>query len=151
MIRFAKVTDAEEMHRIRLSVKENVLSNPSLVPLSSYLPFLSGSAFVCEEESQIRGFSAVDLTTGGVWALFVDPIFERQGIGKQLLDALCAQFFEGPCDMMWLTTDPDTRAEKFYRSAGWSPVGYCSNGEVRFELRRGTWTKAQEDLPRMGW
>lgn len=151
MIRVALATDAEEMHRIRLSVKENVLSNPTLVPLSSYVPYLNGSAFVWEEQSQIRGFSAVDTSTGGVWALFVNPIFERQGIGRKLLDALCAKFFEGSNDIMWLTTDPNTRAEKFYRSAGWSPVGVCSNGEVRFELRRGGWAKQQKALLKKGW
>jgi hypothetical protein len=33
---------------------------------------------------------------------------------------------------MWLTTDPGTRAERFYRRAGWRVTG-SRNGELVFE------------------
>ena len=35
---------------------------------------------------------------------------------------------------IWLTTEPNTRAEHFYAVAGWRRVGVEGNGEVRFEL-----------------
>jgi hypothetical protein len=35
---------------------------------------------------------------------------------------------------IWLTTDHSTRAEGFYRAAGWQETGRLKNGEIRFEL-----------------
>ena len=35
---------------------------------------------------------------------------------------------------LWLTTDPGTRAEAFYRSLGWRPCGIVPDGELRLEL-----------------
>ena len=37
---------------------------------------------------------------------------------------------------IWLTTEPHTRAERFYRAAGWQEVGLTSTGEIHFELHR---------------
>lgn len=37
---------------------------------------------------------------------------------------------------VWLTTTPDTRAERFYTTAGWRPAGTAANCETRFEMSR---------------
>jgi hypothetical protein len=34
---------------------------------------------------------------------------------------------------VWLSTQPGTRAEAFYLSAGWRRAGMRAQGEVRFE------------------
>ena len=33
----------------------------------------------------------------------------------------------------WLSTDPGTRAERFYRRQGWVDTGRTAEGEIRFE------------------
>ncbi len=38
-----------------------------------------------------------------------------------------------PIDMLWLTTDADSRACVFYERNGWSRVGTTESGEARFE------------------
>ena len=122
------------MHHVRMSVLENTLSNPDLVPKTAYLPFVKGDAVVWEERGCIVGFAAVDRVMGSVWALFVIPEYERKGIGQALLLEVVSGFFDGTRNLLWLTTDPGTRAEHFYRAAGWHQVGTADNGELRFEL-----------------
>ena len=36
---------------------------------------------------------------------------------------------------IWLSTDPGTRAEGFYRKAGWLVTGTMPNGELKIEKR----------------
>ena len=38
-----------------------------------------GKAWVCEISSQIVGFAIVDLKENNIWALFIDPKFEKKG------------------------------------------------------------------------
>jgi hypothetical protein len=35
---------------------------------------------------------------------------------------------------LWLTTEPGTRAQRFYESAGWQLAGTTDRGELRYEL-----------------
>jgi GNAT superfamily N-acetyltransferase len=134
MLRKAQLKDIEGMHYVRMSVVENRLLNPDLVPKTAYLPFVKGDAVVWEERGCIVGFAAVDRKMGSVWALFVHPEYERKGIGQALLLEVVSGFFDGTRNLLWLTTDPGTRAEHFYRAAGWHQVGTADNGELRFEL-----------------
>ena len=122
------------MHNVRMSVVENKLSNPDLVPKTAYLPFVKDYSVVWEERGCIVGFAAVDRGMGSVWALFVIPEYERKGIGQALLLAIVSEYFDGTRSILRLTTDPGTRAEHFYRAAGWHEVGTADNGELRFEL-----------------
>lgn len=43
---------------------------------------------------------------------------------------------EDSSEPLWLTTTPGTRAERFYRIAGWQPAGLTDDGELRFKLAR---------------
>jgi GNAT superfamily N-acetyltransferase len=67
--------------------------------------------------------------------LFVHPDHERRGHGRRLHDAMVAWLWSRGLERLWLTTQPGTRAEKFYAAAGWVRTGVASRGEVRFELR----------------
>jgi 8-oxo-dGTP pyrophosphatase MutT (NUDIX family)/GNAT superfamily N-acetyltransferase len=135
-IREARVSDIPAMHQIRLSVRENVLSLPDAISYGHYERLLTGRGlgFVCEGTGELLGFAMADLEAKNLWALFVSPRHERRGVGlllERLLDALRREGL----DLVWLSTDSGTRAERFYSSAGWSRTGVTASGEVRFETR----------------
>lgn len=141
LIRLALQADVHEMHAIRLSVRENVLVRPGSVLLDHYRPLLSkeGRGWVAEVDGRIVGFAIVDLVRSSVWALFVRPNFEGQGIGRRLHQMMMNWVFEAGIVQVALSTSPNTRAQGFYLAAGWQPVGSASNGEVRYEMSRERW------------
>ncbi|GAB3827464.1 GNAT family N-acetyltransferase [Pontibacter rugosus] len=136
LFRKATAADIEGMSRVRLAVHENKLSEPSRVTHESYRQMINekGAGWVCEVVGQVVGFAIVDITTANVWALFVDPAHEAKGIGRKLHNNMLAWSFAQGLPKLWLGTGPGTRAEKFYRSAGWQEVGKQANGEIKFEL-----------------
>jgi GNAT superfamily N-acetyltransferase len=134
-IRLAADDDIPQMQRIRSSVHENRLSDPSRVRTEHYRAMLrSGRGWVCEVDGRITGFAVVDLMAASLWALFVDPAYERRGIGRQLHDSAVEWLFAAGVGRITLTTDPGTRAEHFYQSAGWECVGHAEMGEMRYDL-----------------
>lgn len=139
-IRIAAEADIAEMHRIRLAVRENRLADPSAVQADDYRRMLAehGRGWVAETEGRLVGFAVGDRTRGNVWALFVHPEFEGHGAGRMLHDAMMDWFFAQGAGSVWLSTDPGTRAEAFYRAAGWRPAGEY-HGEARYELSRQDW------------
>ena len=140
-IRRATIADVPEMQRIRMSVVENRLSDPSRVQPSDTEAMLRdrGPGWIAEVEERIIGFAVGDLKAANVWALFVEPAAERIGAGRRLHDALLDSMFGSGLQRVWLSTDPGTRAERFYRRAGWLETGLTENGEVRFEMTRQRW------------
>jgi GNAT superfamily N-acetyltransferase len=105
-------------------VRENRLSDPSRVTIDHVRWFIGNPGiFVWEDEGGVVGFSAADPRDGNIWALFMDPAYEGRGIGRALFERACNVLREAGCSRMWLTTDPGTRAEAFYRAAGWTMVG----------------------------
>lgn len=133
-VRLAVLTDVVRMHEIRMSVTENRLSSPERVRQQDYIALLEGHGrgWVCESEGTVVAFGIADADTRSIWALFVAPGFEGRGIGRALLDAMTVWLFEQGNGRLWLTTAPATRAERFYRAAGWRETGRI-NGEIRFE------------------
>lgn len=130
------------MHRVRMSVRENRLSNPDLVREKDYLAMLEngGKGWICFIGKALAGFSMVDVLQRNIWALFVHPDFENQGIGRQLQQRMLDWSFEEACvESLWLSTAPGTRAEQFYRHTGWKKTGTTSTGEIRFEMSRADW------------
>ena len=125
------------MHAVRTSVRENVLAPTSRVTLASYREKVEhrGHGWVWESERRIVGFSVADLDARNIWALFVHPAFERRGVGRQLHDRAVAWLFERGAEKIWLTTAAASRAEGFYRAAGWHVAAVEPNGEIRFERR----------------
>ncbi len=135
-LRVAVTTDIESMHRIRLAVLENRLRDRSLVQPDDYRRMLEtdGRGWVYELDSKIVGFAVADRVRRNIWALFVAPEYEGRGIGRTLHDAMVDWLSLAAPGCIWLTTEPSTRAERFYRAAGWRRVRLEGNGEVRFEL-----------------
>jgi GNAT superfamily N-acetyltransferase len=138
-VRVATVGDIPAMHEIRLSVRENALTDPSKVQPDDYRPFLTvrGRGWVYEADGAVVGFAIADAAERNIWALFVDPRFERRGIGRALHDTMLRWLFVNDKRPVWLGTQPKSRAESFYHSAGWQRVGTQPNGEVRFERQFG--------------
>jgi GNAT superfamily N-acetyltransferase len=135
--RQARAADAAAMHRVRMSVIENRLTSVVLSE-HDYLQALEdgGRGWVIEEEGKIVGFAVGNAKTGNIWALFVEPGHEGKGYGRQLHDAMVAWLWAQGSSQLWLTTERDTRAERFYRKAGWACTGTVKGAELRFELQR---------------
>ena len=134
-IRLATDADIPSMHRVRLAVTENRLSDPSKITLDDYVRAISelGCGWVAEASGQVAGF-AVGYRSGCIWALFVHPEHQGRGHGKALHGAMISWLWAHGLRRLWLTTDRGTRAETFYRSLGWQPCGIVSGGELRLEL-----------------
>jgi GNAT superfamily N-acetyltransferase len=141
IIREAKVEDIAQIQIVRHSVKENILSNPDLVTDEDCVNYITnrGKGWVCEINKEIIGFAIVDLIDHNIWALFLNPNFEKQGIGKKLHDIMLDWYFSKTKIKVWLGTDFNTRAEKFYRSAGWQAVGKNGKNEIKFEMTYQSW------------
>ena len=141
IIREATITDIKEIQIVRNAVKENMLSNPNLVTDEDCKVFLTerGKGWVCDIDSHIVGFSIADLRENNIWALFVHPAFEKKGIGKQLHDIMLDWYFSQTDKTVWLGTAPNTRAELFYRKAGWEEIGMHGKGEIKFEMPSHKW------------
>jgi GNAT superfamily N-acetyltransferase len=138
MLRQAVAADIPGMHRVRLAVRENRLVS-AVITESDYLPAIEadGRGWVVEVGSQVVAFAVGNKTTGNIWALFVDPAHERRGYGRLLHDEMVKWLRDQGVAGLWLTTEPGTRAERFYEKAGWLRVGTTAKGEVRFEMKRG--------------
>jgi GNAT superfamily N-acetyltransferase len=136
-IRNAAPADWPELHRVRMAVLENRLADPARVRQEDYLRMLhTGRGWVWEVDGQVAGFCIADLQNASIWALFVRPAFERRGIGRRLHDAAVEWLFGCGVPSISLTTEAGTRAERFYRSAGWERTGVAPNGDTEYVLRR---------------
>lgn len=125
------------MHRVRMSVRENQLVSMQLTE-SDYIDAIEsrGRGWVIEAEETIVAFAIGDTSNASIWALFVDPNHEGRGFGRQLHDEMVSWLWQQGHEQLWLTTDPGTRAQRFYEAAGWRTVGSGSHGEVRLELTK---------------
>ena len=143
MIRPARFADVEAMHRIRLAVRENRLADPSSIGPEDYRCRLDtpGISMVAESDGGVVGFAVGDAESASIWALFVDPASEGRGIGRLLHDALVAALFARGLNELRLSTDPGTRAERFYRRAGWQPGGETKGSEVGYRLTPADWIR----------
>jgi GNAT superfamily N-acetyltransferase len=133
MIRNARESDIPRLMEIRAAVRENQLRDASRVTLADYQWFIANPGiFVWEEGGRIVGVSAADPRNGSIWALFMDQAYEGRGIAQLLFERACLVLRNAGYKRMWLTTSPGTRAEKFYRKAGWVVVG-VEGDQLRFE------------------
>ncbi|WP_210486135.1 GNAT family N-acetyltransferase [Rufibacter aurantiacus] len=141
--REATVADIPQMQVVRHAVKENVLSNPALVTDAAVEEYITkrGKAWVAEVENQVVGFSIADLQDHCIWALFVDPAYEKMGIGRKLHDLMLDWYFGQTGEKVWLGTTPNTRAAAFYRTAGWREVGTHGKNEIKFEMTSEEWAQ----------
>ena len=133
MIRNASRADIPRLKEIRGAVRENKLRDPSRVTTDDICWFIDNPGiFVWEEDGRIVGFSAADPRDGNIWALFMDEAYEGRGIARALFERACNVLQDSGCSRMWLETWPGTRAERFYRRAGWRATG-IRDGNLVFE------------------
>lgn len=146
IFREAKLSDIPQLQKVRNSVKENVLSNPALVTDQACEEFITvrGKGWVCEIDGQIVGFAIADLKENNIWALFLIPRFEKQGIGKKLHDMMLNWYFTQTKTKVWLGTSPHTRAEAFYSKRGWVEAGPHGNNEIKFEMSFDQWVEIKK-------
>lgn len=143
IIREATIDDIRQIQVVRNAVKENTLSDPNLVTDKDCEEFIigRGKGWVSENNGRIVGFAIADLKDNNIWALFLHPEFEKQGIGRQLHDTMLNWYFSQTKYKVWLGTAPSTRAEQFYRKRGWTAVGTHGKGEIKFEMTFEDWRR----------
>jgi len=133
MIRKATRADHPRISEIRFAVRENRPSNPALIERLANWLFDNSTIWAWEEDAAIQGFSAADPRDGSICALFVDPFYEGRGIGRALLSLACDVLRDSGHATAVLTTEADTRAERFYRTDGWTEVGRKEDGQIIFQ------------------
>ena len=140
LIRQALTSDIPQMQFVRQEVKENVLSDPSLVPDSDCEDFITkrGRGWVCESDGKVLGFAIADLAEENIWALFVLPEQEGKGIGQTLQRMMLDWYFSTSKNYVWLGTSAGTRAEQFYKKTGWKENGMHGT-EIKFEMYVDVW------------
>lgn len=139
MFRQANTNDIAAMSHIRLSVTENVLSDPNRITRAMYEDFLeaAGRGWVAERDGKIIAFCYAAKADGSIWALFVRPGHEGQGLAKSLLGLAVNWLFDSGHERVHLSTGANTRADRFYAAQGWarSPV---SDTEIAYYLTKPT-------------
>src|SRR6185312_572396 len=141
IFREAKIEDIKQIQIVRNSVKENTLSDSNLITDRDCEEFITvrGKGWVCEIDNRIAGFAIADLKENNIWTLFLDPEFEKKGIGQQLHKIMLDWYFAQTKNKVWLGTAFHTRAENFYRKAGWTEVGLHGTKEIKFEMTYERW------------
>jgi GNAT superfamily N-acetyltransferase len=134
MLRRAVLSDIPDIQRVRRSVRENRLVSTSI---SDHQVRESieriGRGWVIESEGEVVAFAIGNAVNGNIWALFVHPDHERRGYGRLLHDSMVEWLFSQGLERLWLTTEPGTRAQRFYEAAGWKRVGLTDGGELLYE------------------
>lgn len=143
VIRLATPADIDTLFAIRTAVVQNHLSREQMADLGITPQVLADSirtapcVWIAEVDGQPAGFSMVDLDEGEVFAMFVLPIYENRGLGRQLMAVAEAALFEHH-DRLFLVTDGlnEVRANGFYQRLGWSVVAPVDGDDVRYEKSR---------------
>ena len=135
MIREALPSDVPGIQRVRASVLENRLSSRTIDD-SEVLQAITrdGKGWVIEHLGAVVAFGIASQASRSIWALFVQPDQEHRGHGRCLHDAMVRWLFAQGASPISLSTEPGTRAARFYEAAGWAPTGTTPSGELRFEL-----------------
>lgn len=140
-IRLANLADINAIFDIRTSVHENHLSREQLAamgisPITVRQAILEAPcAWIAEVNGTPVGFSMADVEDGCVFAAFVLPGFEGNGLGRKLMEQAETFLFQHH-QTIWLETAEASRACGFYRHLDWQPVKNSTEGDVRFEKSR---------------
>jgi GNAT superfamily N-acetyltransferase len=140
--RAATGADMPGISRVRTAVTENALTLAQLAArgitnesvAASFLMDSKGWVALCG--SEIVGFSIADRASNSIFALFVLPGHEGRGIGARLFDLAVTWLWDNGAARAWLTTDPDSKAARFYERRGWVATGKSERGDMRYELAR---------------
>lgn len=133
-LRRAVPEDIPRLHEVRVAVRENRLSDPSRITPEQYASRMTRpeGAWVAEVDGVVAGFAIADFPSRSIWALFVKPGLEGQGIGRALLQRVTASLEADGPGTIHLSTEAGSRAARVYAAAGWTEVGRLPNGELHF-------------------
>lgn len=130
--RRAVAADAAECVRLRGLTRENAVSVERLrsagITVESWAREIeSGSlpGFVCESAGAMAGYCFGAAGTGEVVVLALLPAYERQGLGRRLLDKVIDELRSRGHQRLYLGCSPDSscRSYGFYRHLGWRATG----------------------------
>ena len=146
-VRPATSADIAAMSRVRISVRENALSDPARITREMYEDHLDrlGRTWVAVRRGSILGFAS-GARDGSIWALFVDPKSEGQGIARALMPPMVEWLFSLGHDRLRLGTEAGTRADRFYGAQGWVRGEMLDEWEVGYTLTRSAWTARRDVL-----
>jgi GNAT superfamily N-acetyltransferase len=140
ILRAATAADLPGISRVRTSVRENLatieqLRERGITNESVAASFLADSrGWVAEHDGEIVAFAIADRANRSIFALFVLPDWEDRGLGSRLLELALGWLHENGATVVWLTTDPETKAAGFYERRGWVATGREERGDTRYEL-----------------
>ena len=143
-LRRALKCDTETLFDIRCSVLENHQSREELATLGITSDSISAMvesedyiSLVAEVEGRPAGFAMTQISEAYVFAVFVRPEFEGQGIGKALMRVTEQGLRRAGVIEAWLSTgaDPRLRAVGFYRHLGWREEGHLEDGQIIFKKK----------------
>ena len=140
-IRAATVSDVSGMFKVRASVGENIMTAEELQAAGITPDTIAQAvrsapcAWVAVADDEVIGFSMVDLDSACLFALFVLPQHEGQGIGTKLTRA-CEQALFQHHSVAWLETARGSRAARLYRHLGWGNEIDIGGGDIRLEKQR---------------
>jgi [ribosomal protein S18]-alanine N-acetyltransferase len=136
-LRVAVAADIPSIQHVRHSVRENRLVSTVITDDDVRGAIdVTGRGWVVAFQGKIVAFAVGIAATGNIWALFVHPDHERRGYGQRLHDAMLGWLWDQGLERLWLTTEPETRAQGFYEAAGWQRVAATDRGELRYEFAR---------------
>lgn len=141
-IRQALISDVEDIFIVRTSVIENHLSREEMRQMGITESVVSemleqkSCAWVAVDNGEIVGFSMILPDEGCLFAAFVLPDYENQGIGRGLVIIAEEELFKHR-DCIWLETAKNSRAVKFYKHLGWGNETDVGEVDVRLEKKKG--------------
>jgi GNAT superfamily N-acetyltransferase len=140
-IREASERDIPEVFEVRTSVHENHLSTDQMAEIGiTHQTILEAihkepCIWVAVAGDHIVGFAMGSSEDSGLFAAFVRPEWEGQGIGRLLVERAEAFLFKSS-PSIWLHTEGASRAAGFYEKLGWKRTSLWQDGEYRFEKHR---------------
>lgn len=129
------------MFHVRISVIENHLSREEMQRIGitenvvADLIEKSCCAWVATDNEKIIGFSMILPDEGCLFAAFVLPEYEGRGIGRRLVEIAEKELFRHH-EVVWLETDKQSRAAKFYIQLGWGNKIDINDTDIRLEKHR---------------
>lgn len=140
-IRPALVSDVDSIFDVRTSVVENHLSREEMhqmgITESAVANMIQNTlcAWVAVENEKIIGFSMILPDDGCLFAAFVLPEYEGRGAGRRLVKVAEQELFKYH-DTVWLETDKNSRAAKFYLHLGWVNKMDIDEADIRLEKQK---------------
>lgn len=132
LLRRATPADLPRLYAIWTAVDEHRLVGDWERFLGTAERFLTRCRlWVWSDGTVVHGFGVADPASGEIEALFVHPALQGRGIGRALLAKCCDALIRHGHRHAWLVTSPGTRAERFYRDAGWTEIGVEPSGALK--------------------